>query len=197
MAPDPLAPYRPAKGAAVQKEIAELDAHCARFLELCPFVVLSTASPDGAPDVSPRGGVPGFVGLLDPRTLVLPDRSGNNRLDTLRKVAENPRIALLCMVPGIDETLRIYGRAELRAPEDVPFDTVEHGRPAISVLVIHVERAFMHCAKALMRGHLWDPDARVPRDAFPSMSTVMRAHTGADTPEEEQGDMRRRYATDL
>jgi PPOX class probable FMN-dependent enzyme len=197
MAPDALSSYRPATGAAVKKEISEIDAHCARFLELCPFVVVSSATPDGSPDLTPRGGQPGFVGVLDPRTLVLPDRSGNNRLDTLRKVAANPRVALLCLVPGIDETLRIYGRAELRAPEDVAFDTVEHGKPAISVMVIHVERAFMHCAKALMRGHLWDPDARVPRDAFPSMSQVMRDHTGADDPLEDQDDMRRRYATDL
>jgi PPOX class probable FMN-dependent enzyme len=197
MVHDALSPYRPPTGAAVNKEIATIDPHCARFLELCPFVVVSSATPDGAPDVSPRGGEPGFVRVLDPRTLVLPDRSGNNRLDTLRKVAENPRVALLCLVPGIDETLRIYGRAELRATADIAVDTVDRGKAAISVMVIHVELAFMHCAKALMRGHLWDPDARVPRDAFPSMSVVMRDHSGADGPLEAQDDMARRYATDL
>lgn len=100
-------------GRAVAKEITELDEHCRAFLALCTFAVLSSATPDGGPEVTPRGGEPGFLRVLDPHTIVLPDRAGNNRLDSLRKISINPRVALLCMVAGIDDTLRIYGRAEL------------------------------------------------------------------------------------
>jgi len=181
----------------VAKEITELDQHCQAFLALCTFAVLSSATPEGDPDISPRGGAPGFLQVLDNRTLMLPDRLGNNRLDTLRKVAGNPRVALLCLVPGIDETLRIYGRAELRSTVDAPIAATEHGRPPRSVMVINVDRAFMHCAKALMRGRLWDHDAQVPREAFPTAGEVLRAHTGASGPVESQEDMLLRYRSQL
>lgn len=179
------------------KEIGELDVHCRAFLALCTFAVLSTATADGEPDVAPRGGEPGFLHVLDDHTLVLPDRAGNNRLDSLRKLAANPRVALLCLVPGIDETLRIYGRTELVAADESPVEAVEHGRPPRSVLVVHVEKAYLHCAKALMRGGLWDPDAQVPREAFPSAGEVLKAHTGLDGPVESREAMLRRYADQL
>jgi uncharacterized protein len=162
-----------------------------------PVTDPSTASADGDPDVSPRGGEPGFLTVLDPHTLLLPDRPGNNRLDSLRKAAGNPRVALLCLVPGIDETLRLYGRAELVPSGYAPGVSVEHGRPPRSVLVLHVEKAFLHCAKALMRGRLWDTTAQVPRDAWPSTGEVLRAHTGPTGPVESQDEMFRRYADQL
>ena len=105
-------------------------------------------------------------------------------------------MALLCLVPGIDETLRVFGRAELLPADAVAADISERGRPR-SVLLIHVNRAFMHCAKALMRGRVWDPDARVPRDSFPSMGEIMRAHAGGDGPVESQEEMVRRYQPQL
>lgn len=192
-----LSSYPAPAGRAVTKEIDELDEHCRAFLALCTFAVLSTASPDGEPDVSPRGGEPGFLYVLDARTLMLPDRLGNNRLDSLRKVALNPRVALLCLVPGFDETLRIYGRAQIRTADDGPVQALEAGRPPRSVLVMSVDRAFLHCAKALMRGRLWDSAAQVPREAWPSMGEVLRAHTGASGPVKSQEDMQRRYQTQL
>jgi uncharacterized protein len=192
-----LASYPAPSGRAVTKEIGQLDEYCRAFLALCPFAVLSTASADGDPDISPRGGDPGFLQVLGPHALLVPDRAGNNRLDSLRKIAANPRIALLCLVPGIDDTLRVYGRAELLPVSAVPADTTEHGRPAKSALLVHVDRAFMHCAKALMRGRLWDPDAQVPRDAFPSTGEVLRAHAGGSGPVETQEEMRRRYVPQL
>jgi PPOX class probable FMN-dependent enzyme len=179
------------------KEIDSLDRHCVAFLAMCPLVVLSTAGRDGEPDISPRGGRPGFMQVLDANTLLLPDSTGNNRLDNLRKIADNPRVALLCMVPGIDETLRIYGRAELRRPADSPVELLSPGRPSRSVLVISVDRAFLHCAKALMRSRLWDPAMRVERDVWPSTGEIMRDHTGSTGPIESQEDMRRRYQADL
>ncbi len=194
---DVLSAYAPPAGRSVAKEISELDRYCADFLALCPFVVLSSATADGEPDVAPRGGDPGFLRLLDPHTLLLPDRLGNNRLDSLRKIAANPRVALLCLVPGIDETLRIYGRAELRTASDSPVDATERGREPRSVLLIHVDRAFMHCPKALMRSRLWDSDAKVPREAFASLGEVLRAHAGTDGPAESQEEMLRRIQSQL
>jgi hypothetical protein len=160
---------------------------------MCPLAILSTASPDGDPDLTPRGGEPGFIQVLGPDRLLLPDRPGNNRLDNLRKVAANPRVALLCLVPGFDDTLRIYGRAEVLPVEAVDLDTTERGRPARSLLVVHVDKAFMHCAKALMRGRVWDPAARVPREEFPSTGEILRAHAGGSGPVESQQEMTQRY----
>jgi uncharacterized protein len=192
MGEDVLASYPSPSARAAGKEITELDEYCRAFLALCSFAVLSTASPDGDPDLTPRGGDPGFLQVLGPNLLVLPDRHGNNRLDSLRKVAVNQRVALLCFVPGIDETLRLYGRAELLPVSAVPVDTLEHGRPARSVLLIHVDKAFMHCAKALMRGRVWDPAAQVARDCFPTMGEIMRAHAGGGQAESQE-EMIRRY----
>ena len=192
-----LADYPAPTGRAVSKEIDFLDRHCVAFLAMCPFVVLSTAGGDGEPDLTPRGGHPGFLRVLDPNTLVVPDFNGNNRLDNLRKIADNPRVALLCMVPGIDETLRIYGRAELRRPADSPVELHVRGRPPRSVLVICVDRAFLHCAKALMRSRLWDPAMRVERQVWSSTGEIMRDHAGITGPIESQDDMRRRYEADL
>jgi PPOX class probable FMN-dependent enzyme len=198
MTPDEvLAGYRPAAGPALTKELDALDEHCRRFLELCPFVVLSTATPDGQPDVTPRGGEPGLLRVVDDRTLVLPDMPGNNRLDSLRKVVANPKVSLLCLVPGIEETLRLHGTARLTAVDDAPVEVVERGRRPRSVLVITVERAFIHCATALIRGRLWEPEAQVPRDRFASMSELMRAHAGDKGPMEDQDAMRRRYQAQL
>jgi PPOX class probable FMN-dependent enzyme len=176
MSADPLGAYPPPVDAVWAKEIGHLDAHCQEFLALCPFAVLATASADGLPDLSPRGGDPGFLRVADRHTIVLPDRPGNHRLDSLRKASANPRVALLCMVPGIEETLRVYGAARLADPQDVPVETDERGRVPRSVMVITVDKAFLHCAKALKRSRLWDPQARVPRDAWAPAGTVWDSH---------------------
>lgn len=194
---DVLAAYPAPGGSAVTKEIRALDHHCVAFLALCPFVVMSTATPTGKPDLSPRGGEPGFLRVLDAHTVLLPDSNGNNRLDSLRKVAANPQVALLCMVPGVDDTLRISGRAQLMPAEAAPAELGGRGRPPRSVLRITVEVAFLHCAKALMRSRLWDPAAQVARDRLASSAEMLRDHTGAAGPLESQEDMRRRYEADL
>jgi len=195
-AADVLASYPAAAGRSVAKEIAFLDHHCATFLSHCPFLVLSTAGAAGEPDLAPRGGEPGLLQMLDPHTVMLADRIGNNRLDNLRNIAMNPRVALLCFVPGVDETLRIYGRAELLPTADAPGPLVDPSKVR-SVLVVHVDKAFLHCAKALMRSQLWDPEARVVRDRLPSAGEILRDHAGTTGPIESQEDMRRRYAADL
>ncbi len=181
-----LGAYRQPGQRVLDKVIHRIDRHCAAFIELSPFAVLSTASGDGDPDVSPRGGDPGFVRVLDEHRLALPDRQGNNRVDSLRNLAANPRAALMFMVPGIDETLRVYGRTTLHGPDDLGLDLTEFGRPPLSVLVLSVDRAYFQCSKAVMRSELWNPGRRVERSAFPPFSQVLRDHCRADDiPDEE------------
>jgi PPOX class probable FMN-dependent enzyme len=171
-----LARYRAASQRVLDKVIHRLDEHCTAFIGLSPFATLATASADGFPEVSPRGGDPGFVRVLDEHTLVLPDRQGNNRVDSLRNLAANPRAALMFLVPGIDETLRVYGTTALVAPDALDVDLTDFGRPPLSVLVLRVERAYFQCSKSVMRSGLWDPERRVERTVFPPFSQVLRDH---------------------
>jgi PPOX class probable FMN-dependent enzyme len=176
--------YRTPSQRVLDKVIHRLDEHCTAFIRLAPFAVLSSASPDGRPDVSPRGGGPGFVRVLDEHRLALPDRQGNNRVDSLRNLAANPRAALMFLVPGIDETLRVYGTTTLVGPDDVGIDLTDFGKPPLSVLVLQVDRAYFQCSKAVMRSGLWDPDRRVDRSVFPPFSHVLRDHCRTEMPDE-------------
>jgi uncharacterized protein len=178
--------YRVPNQRVLDKVIHRIDEHCAAFVRLSPFAVLSTASPAGEPEVSPRGGDAGFVKVLDEHRLLVPDRQGNNRVDSLRNLATNPRAALMFLVPGIDETLRVYGRTALHGPDDLGIDLTEFGRPPLSVLVLHVEKAYFQCSKAVMRSELWNSDRRVERSVFPPFSQVLRDHCRDDSmPDEE------------
>jgi PPOX class probable FMN-dependent enzyme len=176
-----LAGYRVPSGRVLDKVIHHLDDHCRAFIRLSPFVTLATASPDGWPEVSPRGGDAGFVHVLDGDRLAMPDRQGNNRVDSLRNLAANPRAALMFFVPGIDETLRVYGSTSLVPADAVDSDFTEFGRPPLSLLVVQVERAYFQCSKAVMRSGLWDPERRVERSVFPPLSQVLRDHCRDDT----------------
>jgi uncharacterized protein len=194
---DVLAGYRPPSQLVLDKEIDHVDEHCRRFIELSPFATLATADADGWPDVSPRGGDPGFVKVLDPHRLALPDRPGNNRVDSLRNLAVNPRAALLFFVPGIEETLRVFGTAELVAADAVDLDLSEFGREPRSVLVLTVRRAFFQCAKAVMRSGLWDPTRQVPRSAWAPFGEVLKDHCRLATPLPDDATMRAELATEL
>jgi PPOX class probable FMN-dependent enzyme len=191
-----LAGYRAPSQLVQDKEIDHVDRHCRSFIELSPFAVLSTADADGWPEVSPRGGDPGFVKVLDEHRLVLPDRQGNNRVDSLRKVTANPKVALLFFVPGIDETLKVFGTAELLPADALELDLTEFGRPPRSVLLISVRRAYFQCAKAVMRSGLWDPARQVPRSAWPPFGEVLKDHCRLATPLDE-AEMRAELATEL
>lgn len=162
--------YRQPGKLVLDKVLDHVEKHGRAFIGLSPFCVVSSAGPDGAIDVSPRGGEPGFVHVSeDGRTLYLPDRPGNNRLDTIRNLLSGPgRIGLMFMIPGFDDVLRVNGRASATADPDLLAKFVEFGKTPRLVLMIAVEEAFLHCPKAIMRAKLWEADAQVERTALPS-----------------------------
>jgi PPOX class probable FMN-dependent enzyme len=193
-----LLSHYPEVGArAKAKELQKLDIHCKKFISLSPFCILSTATSDAHPDLSPRGGLPGFVHVTDDTTLILPDRPGNNRLDNLGNLAQNPKIALLFMIPGVNETLRVRGTAKIVTAPDVCADFVERDTVPRSVLNITVTCAFLHCAKAFMRSGLWSADAIIDRAELPTMGQMLKDQMNSPGPEETQSEMEARYRQSL
>jgi PPOX class probable FMN-dependent enzyme len=184
--------YRPPSRPAVAKQLDRLDGHCRTFIAHSPFVTLASADAAGRCDVSPRGGPPGFVRVLDDHTLALPDLSGNNRLDSLQNLVSCDGVGLLFLVPGLDETLRVNGRAVVSTDPEVlarcPVGDVE---PRVAV-VVAVDEAFLHCAKALRRSRLWDPDGWPDRSDMPSVACMLRDHY--DLPEMDLAATERRLA---
>lgn len=189
--------YAPARERSIKKQIAHLDPHCQRFIALSPILVLGTCSAASQMDTSPRGGAPGFVKVIDKHTLLIPDAPGNNRLDSLENIIATGRVGLLFLVPGVDETLRVNGSARLSIDErDIALCADEKRQPKLAIRV-SVAEAYLHCAKALMRSHLWGDEYRVERSALPSMGEMMRDQIGGDIPAESQEEMLKRYAVDL
>lgn len=159
------------------KQLPKLEQHSRRFISLSPFFVLSTSSPAGT-DASPRGDAPGFVKVIDDRTLAVPDRPGNNRVDSFRNILENPNVGLLFLVPGINETLRVNGKARITTDPAVLAEHAAHGKLPRSVMLIEVEEVYLHCAKALMRSKLWDPARHLDRRDFPTMGQCLADQIG-------------------
>lgn len=189
--------YGSAKERALRKQLAQLDAHGLRFVSLSPFVVLSSLGHDGLLDASPRGGDPGFVLASDPRTLLIPDASGNNRLDTLQNIVQTGQLGLLFMIPGVDETLRVNGTARLTTDEASLKRFAGRERAPRLVIEVTVREAYLHCAKAFMRSRLWSTDAQVPRSVLPTMGQMLRDQIGDTVPLESQEDMVARYQAEL
>ncbi|MEM1299207.1 MAG: pyridoxamine 5'-phosphate oxidase family protein [Pseudomonadota bacterium] len=160
---------------ATDKVLTALDHHCRQIISLSPFCVLSTQGPGGA-DVSPRGDPPGFVRILDDRTLLLPDRVGNNRLDAMVNILSNPSVGLLFLVPGMKETLRVNGKARITDDIHLLADSEMQGRPPKIGLLIAIEEAFVHCAKALVRSDLWNADNHIDRSRLASYPAMLRDH---------------------
>lgn len=163
---------------ALGKQRDRLDRWSRRFIELSPFLVLGTADRSGRQDVSPRGDPPGFVRVLDELTLLIPDRPGNRRIDSLRNLAEHDRLALLFMVPGFDETLRVNGRARITTDRAVLEGSAVAGRLPLSGLLVTVEEVFFHCGKALIRSRLWDPGRRADRALLPGLGRIIAEQMG-------------------
>ena len=192
-----LAGYRAPSQLVQDKVIDRVDEHCRAFIGLSPFATLATADADGFPDVSPRGGDPGFVHVLDEHHLALPDRPGNNRVDSLRNLAVNPQAALLFFVPGAEETLKVFGTTSIVAPEDLDVDLTEFGRAPRSVVVLTVRRAYFQCGKALMRSGLWDPAKQVDRSTMTPFGQVLKDHCALETPLPDDATLRAELATEL
>ena len=158
------------------KEIDHVSDHYRAFIEAAPFFALATGGPDGL-DCSPRGDAPGFVRVAGPKTLMVPDRRGNNRIDSLRNIMRDPRVALLFLIPGIGETIRVIGSAALSIDPDLLASFMVNGKLPCCVIVITVERVFYQCTKAIVRSKLWDPTLHVPRGKLASTGAMVAALT--------------------
>ncbi len=150
--------YEPASELALKKELDHIDRHAREFIAVSPFVVLSTADADGWPDASPRGDAPGFVAVAGDKRLHLPDRPGNNRLDTLENILRNPRVGMLFLVPGRLETLRVNGTARIRIEADLCAAHAVRGRPARAIVEVETTSVYFQCGKAVVRSGLWQKE---------------------------------------
>lgn len=165
--------------ASTVKVAASVTSDYATLIEASPFAVLATAGPEGL-DCSPRGDQPGFVRVADPRTLILPDRRGNNRIDSLRNIVRDPRVALLFLIPGSGTTLRVNGRAVISADPDLLATFRVDGHAPRTALVITVAEIYFQCARAIIRAGLWDPDSRVDPAALPTPGAILAALTAGE-----------------
>ncbi|MEC4722568.1 pyridoxamine 5'-phosphate oxidase family protein [Noviherbaspirillum sp. CPCC 100848] len=163
--------------ASISKEIDHIHPHYRAFIEASPFLALATSGPAGL-DVSPRGDPRGFVEIRDEKTLLLPDRRGNNRIDSLRNIVSNPNVALLFLIPGIGETLRVNGRARILIDPALLLRFAIDDKPPRSVLEIHVETVFFQCSRAILRSRLWDAAQHVERSSLPSLGTILQDLSG-------------------
>jgi PPOX class probable FMN-dependent enzyme len=160
---------------AVRKQISTLDEHCRAFIARSPFLFLATSNARGDCDVSPKGDAPGFVQVLDDSTLAIPDRPGNNRLDSLTNILENPHAGVLFLIPGADWTLRVNGRASIVRDADILERCAVAGKQPALAIAVEVEEAFLHCPKCVLRSKLWDSDAWSAQDDL-SFAQIARDH---------------------
>ena len=159
-------------GPAVAKEIDHIAPAYRKLIEAAPFVAIATGGPEGF-DCSPKGDAPGFVRILDDKTLAIPDRPGNNRIDGYRNIIRNPHIALLFLIPGIGETLRVNGRASISIEPELMQSFAVNGKLPRSVLVVHIDSVFFHCSKAIVRSKLWDEATKIDRSSLPSTGSII------------------------
>ncbi len=180
------------------KVLDRLDRHCADFIARSPFLCIGTSRPDGCADVSPRGDPPGFVHVADAHTLLIPDRPGNNRLDTMSNIMHNPRVGLIFFIPGLGETLRVNGDAAIidDQAELARFEFRRH-IPRVAIAVT-VREAFIHCAKAIKRSRLWEEDAKIDPASFTRIGDILSDHIkGGKSGDEIEGILKENYRTQL
>ena len=182
--------YKPPMELAVLKQLDRLDAHCRNFLAHSPFAVIGSTRPGRGTDVSPRGDAPGFARVLDDNTIAIPDRPGNNRLDTLSNIVTDADVGLLFFIPGIDETLRINGTARITDDARLLESSAVNNRMPKVGIVIKVEEALLHCAKALVRSALWDGSRHIDRSILPSYAQMLLEHVQGLTDEENNRQSR-------
>lgn len=174
---------------SVRKELRRLDGHCKSFIARSPFVLIGSSDGKGNADVTPKGDKPGFAAVLDDTTIAIPDRPGNNRLDTLENIVRNPAVGLLFLIPGMNETLRVNGEARITVDAALRERFAVEGKPALSVVVVTVDAAYMHCAKAFIRSELWKPETWPDRSKLPTLGQILRDQLATDETA-EQADRR-------
>jgi hypothetical protein len=189
--------YGEVRALAAAKTRDRLDAWSRKFISLSPFCVIASADARGWCDATPRGDAPGFVRALDDRTLAMPDRLGNNRVDTLLNVASNPRVGLVFMIPGVRETLRVNGRAVISTDAALRDSMAERGKAPSSVLVITIEELFFHCGKALIRSDLWNPEKHLPPGTIPPIGRMVAEQLGGIDPAKAEADTLTAYVERL
>ena len=178
---------RPTDG-SIRKELKALDGHCRSFIGKSPFVLIGSSDGAGNADVTPKGDKPGFAAILDDRTIAIPDRPGNNRLDTMSNIVADAEVGLLFFIPGIDETLRVNGTARLSRDPALLEAAAVNGREPRMIVLVTVREAFLHCGKALKRSHLWHDDYRVEKKNFPSLGRMIVEQTKPKAITVEQAD---------
>ena len=182
---------------SLKKELSRLDHHCRAFIARSPFLVIASADPEGRCDASPKGDGPGFVQVLDDRTLLIPDRLGNNRVDTIGNLLASPGIGLIFLVPGINETLRVNGRARITTDAELLDPCAVGGKVPRSGILVEVQEVYFHCGKALIRADLWNPEKQLKRSEFPSLGRILADQIGGISVEESERMTAESYRTRL
>jgi len=182
---------------SLKKQLSRLDKHCRDFIARSPFVVIASADTSGRCDASPKGDAPGFVRVMNDETLLIPDRLGNNRVDTLGNLVTRPGIGLIFFVPGINETLRVNGRARVTTNPALLDPLAVNGKVPRSGILVAAEEIYFHCGKALIRSDLWNPDKQIGHSDFPSLGRILADQIGGISVEESERYTAESYKTRL
>ena len=182
---------------SLKKQLTRFDKHCRAFIARSPFLVIASSDPSGRCDASPKGDAPGFVHVLDDETLLIPDRLGNNRVDTIGNLLVRPGVGLIFFVPGINETLRVYGRARITTDPAVLEPLAVNGKVPRSGILVTAEEIYFHCGKALIRSDLWNPKKHLRRSEFPSLGRILADQIGGISVEEAERQTVESYKTRL
>ena len=185
-----VASYGKPSAIAAVKDIGRIDQHLRRYIEMSPFCCVATADADGKQDVTPRGDPPGSFKVFGEHTVAIPDRPGNNRLDTLKNLLANPQVGLIFLLPGMDETVRVNGTAMLSTDPELLESMAVEGRKPKCAIVVEVREAYLHCAKAFRRSRLWDPATRIDRGTLPSLACMIRDQIGLSEEATRQAEER-------
>jgi hypothetical protein len=189
--------YGPPSERSLKKQLSRFDKHCRDFIARSPFLVIASSDPSGRCDASPKGDAPGFVEVLDDATLLIPDRLGNNRVDTLGNLIARPGVGLIFFVPGLNETLRVNGQARITTDPSLLEPLAVNGKVPRSGIVVSAEEIYFHCGKALIRSDLWNPEKQIRRSDFPSLGRILADQIGGVTVEESERLTAESYKTRL
>ena len=182
---------------SLKKQLSRFDKHCRAFIARSPFVVIASSDLSGRCDASPKGDAPGFVQVLDDETLMIPDRLGNNRVDTIGNLLERPGVGLIFFVPGLSETLRVNGRARITADPALLEPLAVNGKVPRSGILVAAEEIYFHCGKALIRSDLWNPAKQIKPSDFPSLGRIITEQIGEGSVEAAERYTEESYRTRL